>query len=269
MLVVEGTHGLLRLVRQADHARIAGAFAARWGNEDFAPPTPGSAALAADLHDEGWVEPDGQPLLATTGRPLNFVDVDLRDHAEFYGRAVQLAMEEDPYAALLISMHWTGLYCGRWGWQSSVVFNPPAELRVFLHELVVEQQHAWVGMTEQAWDRVRSRRLFESGLWTDYELLQVWDILSLFICRTDLSEETETLITAVPRDLNGQAVNIVVGVPGDGSITLDPYPFAEDGFEVVIPALEIPDRAYPNQGAVSEEIHEAGITETACHIGKA
>lgn len=270
MLVVERPHGRLRLVRQADHARIAGALAARWGNDRFSPSTPRAAVVAADLHDEGWVEPDARPLLDTaTGRPLNFLDIDLRHHAEFYGRAVALARQEDPYAALLVSMHWTGLYRGRWGWQSSLAFDPPEEMRGFLDDVVIEQQHAWVEMTEKAWDGSRSRRAFEAELWADYERLQVWDLLSLFVCRADLSEPLHTQFTRVPQDQDGRASDITVRTAGDGSVTVDPYPFDEDDFEVVVPACEIPDRAYPDEAAVTREMDGAGFTDIRCRVARA
>jgi hypothetical protein len=269
MLVVDAAPDRLRLVRQADHARLAGQLAARWGNDRFAAPMPASV-VAADLHDEGWVEPDARPLLdPATRRPLNFLDIDLRRHAGFYGEAVRLAQEQDPYAGLLVSMHWTGLYCGRWGWQSALAFAPPPELRDFLDGVVTDQQHAWIGLADQAWDRSLSRRAFERNLWADYELLQVWDILSLFLCRTDLTAATETQIAAVPRDRDDVGVDVTVRVPGDGSVTLDPYPFGEDAFDVAVPAREIADRAYPDEAAAAREIDGAGVTEIPCRIAKA
>jgi len=45
----------LMLALQIDHSRVAGFFAAHWGNQDFARPEPyASVVLAAHEHDIGW-----------------------------------------------------------------------------------------------------------------------------------------------------------------------------------------------------------------------
>lgn len=267
MLVMRHREGALRLTTQADHARIAEAIAEQWGNESFSEPLRrDSALLAARLHDEGWVESDATPLLDDTGRPLNFLSIDLKRHAAFYGEAVQLAAKEDVYAALLVSMHWTGLYNGRWGWQTNLVFSPPEELREFLDEVVRKQQLGWVRLIEEAWSPSERRNSFESGLWTNYELLQVWDILSLFVCRNDLSVQREELLTQVPLDSTGKSVDLTVRAMGDGRVTVEPYPFARDAFELAIPYVEVPDRDYSNEAAARKEIDEAQKETVTCRI---
>lgn len=269
MLVVNGKQGL-RLVSQADHARIAGSIAEEWGNPDFDPPARrDSAVLAANLHDEGWVEPDTLPLLnEATNRPLNFVEIDLRQHADFYGRAVEMVLEKDPYTAALISMHWTGLYVGRWGWQSNLAFDPPAELRDFLDGVVREQEIQWVEMKSRAWDPSEQRSTFEQNIWRNYELLQVWDILSLFVCRTDLSTKAEDVITAVPTRGGSQPTDLTVKTSGASDITVDPYPFSADSFELEIPVWEIADQDYPDQTAIRMEMDEKGQGFVKCRIRK-
>jgi uncharacterized protein DUF3891 len=45
------------LTLQIDHSRLAGYFAAQWGNRDFDRPSPyASVVLAAGEHDIGWWE---------------------------------------------------------------------------------------------------------------------------------------------------------------------------------------------------------------------
>ena len=62
------------LALQIDHSRVAGYFAAHWGNKDFDPPSPyASVVLAAGEHDIGWWEWEMCPsTLNDKGFPLDY-----------------------------------------------------------------------------------------------------------------------------------------------------------------------------------------------------
>jgi len=54
--------GRILLALQIDHSRVAGYFAAHWGNKDFETPQPySSVVLAAGEHDIGWWEWEMKP----------------------------------------------------------------------------------------------------------------------------------------------------------------------------------------------------------------
>ena len=105
------------LVTHVDHANLAGAFAARWGNELFRSPEPRAHVLKGiSRHDDGWRERDAQPQITRQGKPSAFSvelvgkysafeEIDLADYLAVRDRAVRLIAEEDPYAAILVSMH--------------------------------------------------------------------------------------------------------------------------------------------------------------------
>src|SRR5271167_1086580 len=105
------------LVTHPDHARLAAAFAEKWGNEKFLPPEPRTNVLKAIArHDDGWTERDAFPQITRQGRPSGFSvelvgkysafeEIDLGDYLAVRDRAVRLIASEDPYAAVLISMH--------------------------------------------------------------------------------------------------------------------------------------------------------------------
>src|SRR6202167_2185698 len=105
------------LVNHVDHAHLAGAFAAQWGNELFLPPEPRERVLrGVTTHDDGWAARDAQPQITRQGKPSAFSvelvgkysafeEIDLADYLAVRERAVRLIAEEDAYAALLISMH--------------------------------------------------------------------------------------------------------------------------------------------------------------------
>jgi hypothetical protein len=105
------------LVTHPDHARLAGAFAERWGNDRFLPPEPRANVLKGIAqHDDGWAARDASPQITRQGKPSAFSvelvgkysafeEIDLADYLTVRDRAVRLIAQEDAYAALLISMH--------------------------------------------------------------------------------------------------------------------------------------------------------------------
>src|SRR5271157_3142908 len=137
------------LVTHPDHARLAGAFAARWGNEQFPPPEPRERVLTGIArHDDGWAARDAKPQITRQGKPSAFSvelvgkysafeEIDLADYLAVRDRAVRLIAEEDPYAALLISMHTYNLLSEHAD-RSTI---PPAELPLL--DQFLEQQKAF------------------------------------------------------------------------------------------------------------------------------
>lgn len=98
------------LVNQYDHSIQAGEVASQWGNDEFEP-TSKSLVTAVEKHDIGWIEPDKEVLFdEETGRPVNFININLKQHVKFYSQGYKKILEEDPYAGMLIGMHWIGLY---------------------------------------------------------------------------------------------------------------------------------------------------------------
>src|SRR5580700_4151129 len=105
------------LVTHPDHARLAGAFAGRWGNDLFPAPEPREHVLRGiTRHDDGWAARDAVPQITRQGKPSafstelvgkysGFEEIDLVDYLAVRERAVREIAAEDPYAALLISMH--------------------------------------------------------------------------------------------------------------------------------------------------------------------
>src|SRR5271163_3468226 len=105
------------LVTHPDHARLAGAFAERWGNARFLAPQPRAQVLKGIArHDDGWRARDAKPQITRQGKPSAFStelvgkysafeEIDLADYLAVRDRAVRLIASEDAYAAVLISMH--------------------------------------------------------------------------------------------------------------------------------------------------------------------
>src|SRR5271168_2091843 len=135
------------LVTHVDHAQLAGAFAAQWGNEQFLAPEPRERVLrGVNTHDDGWAARDQHPQITRQGKPSAFSvelvgkysafeEIDLADYLAVRDRAVRLIAEEDPYAAVLISMHTYSLLSDHAD-RSTIA---PAELPL-LDEFLVQQK---------------------------------------------------------------------------------------------------------------------------------
>src|SRR5258708_14660358 len=105
------------LITHPDHARLAGDFAAAWGNAGFARPEPRARVLKGIArHDDGWTNRDAHPSITRQGKPSafstelvgkysEFEEIEREDYLGVRDRAVRIIAEEDAYAGLLISMH--------------------------------------------------------------------------------------------------------------------------------------------------------------------
>ena len=81
----------LLLIRQTDHAFLAGFLAKEWGNDEFPRPEPfESFCLAVGEHDNGWAEWELQPSLDEKSRmPYSFMSVPTDEHIGLYQRGIE------------------------------------------------------------------------------------------------------------------------------------------------------------------------------------
>lgn len=275
-MLVSRRNGRLLLVEQKEHGRIAGKICDRWGNDRFSRPRrEASARIAAAMHDDGWREADAEPLFnAQEGRPLNFLEIEMTDHVPLYRRGVERVYQRDLYAGLLVSMHWTGLYRGRWGLQTGGVFRSRStdEATRLQDEAIDEQEQRWVEVRRELM-AAEPRTDFEIGLWHNYDLLQALDLISLYLCTANLApsagsepqrltdvlgsidqEPGPRVIPSIPVRPGGNRVDLVLEPGSDGAVVVDPYPFDRDSVEVTIAARAIPDFRYESPEALRDAL---------------
>ena len=266
----------LYLVKQVDHGELAGELARAWGNELFEVPAPlDSACIAAAKHDEGWRPWDDGPAFNLQGsRPLHFLEVSMADHIRLYCAGVEAVARMDAYAGLLVGMHWTGLYRGRWGLQSNVADLLQADrspVQKLQDAAVVTEESRWIPVKTGLWRGAGSRAAFETRLWQNYELLQVWDLLSLFICTATLAtpspgseplllsatlksldqEPGRRLIPSVPTRMGEKPMDLVLTVVEPRVVAVEPYPFKSPSAVFSVEAVGIPDRSYTSDEIAS------------------
>ena len=95
-------------IGQPAHAWLSGRLAEAW-RWPFEPLD--AVRLAALQHDIGMAAWDAAPVLdPRSGLPYSFTSMPRAMHVELWSRAARLMVAQSGYAALLVSMHGTGLY---------------------------------------------------------------------------------------------------------------------------------------------------------------
>lgn len=238
------------LVTHPDHARLAGAFAERWGNERFLPPEPREHVLKGIArHDDGWSARDAAPQITRQGKPSAFSvelvgkysafeEIDLADYLAVRDRAVRLIAEEDAYAAVLISMHTYSLLSEHAD-RSTIA---PAELPLldrFLEQQKELQRSLVQRIAEDA--TVPLVQKTEAAILDQFHLLQATDYLSLLTC-VDFSRPANLLHALPLRD--GGHSRVEVHSAASRHFVLDPYPFAEPMLTFAFPARHVTGKRF-------------------------
>lgn len=258
-MIVVRRGGELVLIRQVDHGLLSGEVARRWGNARFQRPEPlEPVVLASALHDEGWREQDEVPLFDARARaPLHWRDIDVASHVVFYAEGIGRVAARDPYAGLLVSMHGAGIYLRRYGTYQVKMTKLAGADREPIDRFVAEQEAEQVRLKRVVWTPEVRRAEFERTLWFHYELLQIWDRLSLFVCLNDPRRPAQDRLGPMPVTAAGPVLELHVRAAGDGRIELDPYPFDTPSLETVVAARAIPDRPYETADDVRAALRTA------------
>jgi len=230
------------LVTHPDHARLAGAFAERWGNDRFLSPEPRNRVLKGiSRHDDGWSARDAAPQITREGKPSAFSvelvgkysafeEIDLADYLAVRDRAVRLIAAEDAYAALLISMHTYSLLTEHAD-RSTIA---PAELPL-LDDFLARQKAFQLSLIQEIRADVSLAAEHKSGqaILDHFHLLQATDNLSLLSC-VSFSRPADLLHPLPLRDGSRSRVHVRAVAARD--FALQPYPFGEDPLTFTFPA---------------------------------
>jgi hypothetical protein len=241
MIVREEPDGSLVLINQTDHAAISGLFAAHWGNTAFERLHPyESVVRAAVFHDAGWYSYQTSPRYdAGTGKSPNFTQVPLdRTQLDAFQWAIDWLTGIDPYAGLLINKHRTGLWRRRYGAINHPALFTPPHLGPMVEGFIAENE---------ARQKVQQRSLNLGELWVNYQLLQFWDLLSLYFCVRPPYDE---YVEPVPdRYGAGDGARLTLRPLGDGRVSIDPYPFDLPSLPISIPHRRLPSAKFADEAA--------------------
>lgn len=253
------------LVTHPDHARLAGAFAKRWGNDHFASPEPRVHVLKGIArHDDGWLARDAEPQITRQGKPSAFStelvgkysafeEIDLADYLAVRDRAVRLIAAEDAYAALLISMHTYSLLHDHAD-RSTIAPDQLPLLDPFLDQQRAFQQSLKQQLSADA--QFAPVETTDAAILDHFRLLQATDNLSLITC-VDFRQPANLLHPLPLRD--GGHAPIQVSAKSSRHFVLDPYPFAETSLTFPFPARYVPGKTFASSAELQQRFHAATI----------
>ena len=189
-------------IGQASHAWLSGQLARAWvpRPEPFE-----EVCLGALQHDVGMAEWDLDPARhPDTGLPVQFYELDRRTHLALWTAAPHKVLTQSRYAALLVSLHGTGLY----------ERFPP---KTGDPEIAAAVEAYMNGQRELQQALATELGVSNDELERNQALIALWDGISLALCQARLPYETPSI--RLDR------------APGDHaleSFTLDPWPFGAD-----------------------------------------
>jgi len=253
------------LVTHVDHAQLAGEFAARWGNDKFSAPEPRARVLkGVSRHDDGWRDRDREPQITRHGKPSAFSvelvgkysafeEIDLADYLAVRERAVMLIAEEDPYAAILVSMHTYNLLSERAD-RSTIA----AEQLSLLDDFLGRQRTLQQKLLDQIAADILLRAEHKSAtvIRNHFRLLQACDNLSLLAC-VDYRRPA-TLLHPLPLKDGGYQMVAVESI-GERSFKLEPYPFADSPLLFSFPGRHVAGKVFPNTEELRERFAAAPV----------
>lgn len=267
----------LLLVLQIDHSRVAGLFAAHWGNQDFARLRPYvSLVLAAQEHDSGWWDWEVKPTLDPKGYPPDYIG-SIRKLAKgvwlsFYRNGIERLAERDAYAAYNVSMHGEGLLTQGMGLLPYMPdYTVDAEVRDYIAQQTAFRQALLPVMRDKAeWKE------FSSGehLWTNFKYMEVFDQLAQYVCNrypfnsTDRKNGPSNQLsnTPVPVGSGEKDTILTVDVTDESHAVVKPYPFDVNPLVVSFPGRLISDRAYPTQEEFLIDFYRAERVTITYHL---
>jgi hypothetical protein len=221
MLYREEPAGLL-VIGQPAHAWVAGQLARAWGNEHVGTVAPWEeVCLAAEQHDLAHALWERAPTLNPhTGRPYSFLDMPVNMRLTLVSSASALLLAQSRYAALLVSLHFTGLY------ETYDIQRTSGEERQAMQDFLAHEdafrQHLLATLRD---DPSYASYATPEIVARNRHLLRTWDALSLALC---FGLQPQKSFPSVPTK-SGETTLIVTRVGDDPTRGMvDPWPFHED-----------------------------------------
>jgi hypothetical protein len=250
MLFREDNEGMWAIAQPA-HAWLSGQLAAAWGNERFGEFTPrNEVLLAAAQHDIGWIAWEQNPAFnPATGRPFSFLELPTADHLKIWRATAPALLPQSRYAALLVSLHGTGLYERLHDYSRDTAEEAEAARQYLADEKVVQGRL----IESLAGDPAFAEAAEPATLDRNRRLLATWDAMSLFLC---FGRPEEQQLRDVPASQGSLNLSLRPADREGFAFRIDPWPFHESRVVVLLDALRLPSR-FPSRQALREGLKTA------------
>jgi hypothetical protein len=254
-----------QLITHPDHARLAGDFAAAWGNATFRKPEPRARVLKGIAQrDDGWAARDAHPAITREGKPSAFSielvgkysafeEIDLEEYLGVRERAVRIIAAEDFYAALLISMHTYNLLTEHADRSTIARENLPLLDRFLENQRQVQSElcAALVADATLTADAKADQTIMEH-----FRLLQACDNLSLLSCVA--YPRRANLLHRLPLN-NGNTSEVQVIPVAERRFRLFPWPFAEGELTFHFPARRVDGKTFASRADLAAAFSAAEV----------
>ncbi|HVH92157.1 MAG TPA: DUF3891 family protein [Candidatus Acidoferrum sp.] len=264
----------LLLVLQIDHSRVAGLFAAHWGNQDFAKLRPyASMVLAAQEHDSGWWDWEVKPTLDAQGYPPDYIG-SIRKLGKgvwlgFYRDGIERLAKRDSYAAYNVSMHGEGLLTQGMGLLPYMPdYTVDADVRDYIAQQKTFREKLLPVMRDHGqWKEFSS----DEHLWTNFKYMEVFDQLAQYVCNRypfnsaerKNGPSSQLSRTPVPVGRGEKDTILNRAVSDESHALVRPYPFDVSPVVVFFPGRLIANKSYPSQEEFLEDFYRGeGVTVT-------
>lgn len=238
MIIRGEANGEVVLVNQTDHSQLVGQLASHWGNSEFDAPRPyESVVRAAIYHDFGWLPyettPGSDP---KSGKPYGFMQVGLqKSQLSAYRWVVDWMNDLDPYSALIICMHRTGLWRARYqAIEHPTAFNlsnPPPEVAKFITD-------------NEQWQETQKKSFDPNELRVNYRLMQVWDLLGLYFCCQDVCDDFIEPVPVKYSSNGDKGIKLSMKAESKTRVAFAPYPFDVRPLKVQLRLKHLPSATF-------------------------
>ncbi|HEY6128835.1 MAG TPA: DUF3891 family protein [Candidatus Acidoferrum sp.] len=235
----------LLVIRQTDHALLAGFLGREWGNERFTKPQPNASfCLAVAEHDNGWGEWELQAQLDPKTRlPFSFMSIPTAIHTAIYQKGIERLVKVDYYAGLLASMHASCLYdrarATMPGFSAKYVKSEESHIaNEFVQQLRLQQLRLKVDLRSNPGTKPFME---EPLLNANVARLETLDRLSLHFC---MNPDQDAVVDAVPVNDQGEDADLELRAEGANVVAVAPYPFRRDPLSFSIMARRVAKKTY-------------------------
>jgi hypothetical protein len=245
-------HDRTLTISQTSHSWISGQLARAWGNELFVGFKPFEPiCYAAEQHDIGFLDWENEPTLnAETGLPYVFDQLPQSLHLDIWRTGIYQLRPVCSYASLIVSLHFSGL-CQRFHLRQND--SPKSEASQFLREQREYQQNNRETLSQ---DPLFREAIAPEILSYHRDLIAVWDLFSLELCRGRVSEFK---LPAVPVSVN-ERIDLLLRQTSEPKLwEVSPWPFASTSLTTMCEA-RILDQRFTDQKRMWEALRHADRT---------
>lgn len=234
-MIVNYTEQGWEIITQRAHGLLAAQLAMHW-KANKRPRRWTETVLAIAEHDDAQIELEADDLLTPQGGPVNFaMKLFEPEHCQ---RLADFSLSKSRYIALLTSMHMVFLY------QKEKETNPLVKPFLAAQQKLQRQWCKELNIEKEEADSI-------------YGLLEWCDAFSLLLCQHEVQPERRTIEISDGPDKEEYRLQ----QKPDQSLTVKPWPFEDDSFEVHIERRLIEQLTFKSNEEFKEAFLAAKVKE--------